>query len=183
MGNISGIIENVKDNIKYFINSDDTFEVVIEKIIKKLADNEVYIKNKGYEILDFKDNYSKVAFKTKVHHREEEKEEETILIIANDAFLSNVVKMYKKSIMLFLVNMLELNIEDFKSSSISSNDEAITKNQVAFLKDRMKDPDVCDYVNSRLKEFGAKTISELSKKQASSILDYIQPETRKRRYA
>ena len=35
MGNISGIIENVKDNIKYFINSDDTFEVVIEKIIKK----------------------------------------------------------------------------------------------------------------------------------------------------
>ena len=74
MGNISGIIENVKDNIKYFINSDDTFEVVIEKIVKKLADNEVYIKNKGYEILDFKDNYSKVAFKIKVHHREEEKE-------------------------------------------------------------------------------------------------------------
>lgn len=183
MGNISGIIENVKDNIKYFINSDDTFEVVIEKIIKKLADNEVYIKNKGYEILDFKDNYSKVAFKIKVHHREEEKEEETILIIANDAFLSNVVKMYKKSIILFLVNELELNIEEFKTSSVASSDEGITRNQVAFLRDKMEDEEVREYVNDRLKDFGVKSINDLTKKQASSILDFIQPKTRKRRYA
>lgn len=182
MGNISGIIENVKDNIKYFINSDDTFEVVIEKIIKKLADNEVYIKNKGYEILDFKDNYSKVAFKIRLHHKEEEKEEETILIVANDAFVTNVVKLYKKSIILFLVNELELNIEEFKTSSVASSDEGITRNQVAFLRDKMEDEEVREYVNDRLKDFGVKSINDLTKKQASSILDFIQPKQKKRRF-
>lgn len=182
MGNICGILENVKGNIKYIINSDDTFDVVIEKIIKKLADNEVYIKNKGYEILDFKDNYSKVAFKIRLHHKEEEKEEETILIVANDAFVTNVVKLYKKSIILFLVNELELNIEEFKTSSVASSDEGITRNQVAFLRDKMEDEEVREYVNDRLKDFGVKSINDLTKKQASSILDFIQPKQKKRRF-
>lgn len=182
MCNIRSVFENIRNNIKYIVNSDDTFDVVIEKIIKKLIDNDVYIKNKGYEILEFKDIYSKVAFKIRLRHKEEEKEVETILIVANDAFVNNVIKLYRKSIILFLANELELNIEEFKSSSIISNDEGITKNQIAFLRDKMEEKEVREYVNSRLKDFGVKSINDLSKKQASNILDFIQPKQKKRSF-
>ncbi len=45
--NIKEVQNNVKENLKYFINGDDDFETIINKILEKLKDNGVSIKNSG----------------------------------------------------------------------------------------------------------------------------------------
>ena len=83
MATIEEILTNVKNNMTYFIPSDDTFDIVIDKIIQKLGENGVTIKNKGYEIIDFKENFSKVAFKIKIQTTEENIEENIIILMQN----------------------------------------------------------------------------------------------------
>lgn len=61
MSTIQDIQSNIKLNLNYIINADDNFKVIISKIIQKLKDNDVVIKNKGYEILDFKETFLNIT--------------------------------------------------------------------------------------------------------------------------
>lgn len=178
MATIEEILANVKGNMTYFINSDDTFDVVIDKIIQKLGENGVVIKNKGYDIIEFKENFSKVAFKLKIQTIEENIEESIIILMQNNDFISSVIKNYKKTVILYLVNALELNIDKYAQALPA--DEEITRNQMAFLRDKMESREVEDLVENELKKYGVSTIAELSKKQASAILDIIQPRQKKK---
>ena len=94
--NIKEVQNNVKENLKYFINGDDDFETIINKILEKLKDNGVSIKNSGYEILEFKENFSKVSFKISVFSQLENLDEEVILIVSNANFINSVINNYKK---------------------------------------------------------------------------------------
>lgn len=100
MGTIKDILTNVKSNITYFVNNDDTFDIVIDKIIQKLNENGVTIKNNGYEILDFKEQFSKVLFKIKISTMTEEVEENIVILMPNNEFISSVIKNYKKAVIL-----------------------------------------------------------------------------------
>lgn len=179
MSTIQDIQSNIKLNLNYIINADDNFKVIISKIIQKLKDNDVVIKNKGYEILDFKETFSKVSFKIIISHKEEIIEENIVLIISNSNFLNSIASSYKRVIELYLINVFELSFEE--SSSFNSNDEKITKNQISYLKDKMEDRNVEKLVIELLEDCGASKIEELSKKNTSRILDKIQNRS-KRRY-
>ncbi len=178
MATIEEILTNVKNNMTYFINSDDTFDVVIDKIIQKLGENGVTIKNKGYEIIDFKENFSKVAFKIKIQTTEENIEENIIILMQNNDFISSVVKNYKKAVVLYLINSLELRVDKFAQPVPA--DEGITRNQTAFLRDKMEDEEVESLVRTELKKYKVSSINDLTKKQASAILDIIQPRSKKK---
>ena len=178
MGTIKEILTNIKSNITYFVNNDDTFDIVIDKIIQKLNENGVTIKNNGYEILDFKEQFSKVLFKIKISTMTEEVEENIVILMPNNEFISSVIKNYKKAVILYLVNALELNIDKYAQALPA--DEGITRNQMAFLRDKMESREVEDLVENELKKYGVSTITELSKKQASAILDIIQPRQKKK---
>ena len=178
MATIEEILTNVKNNMTYFINSDDTFDVVIDKIIQKLGENGVTIKNKGYEIIDFKENFSKVAFKIKIQTTEENIEENIIILMQNNDFISSVVKNYKKAVILYLINSLELRVDKFAQPVRA--DEGITRNQTAFLRDKMEDEEVESLVRTELKKYKVSSINDLTKKQASAILDIIQPRSKKK---
>ena len=178
MGTIKEILTNVKSNITYFVNNDDTFDIVIDKIIQKLNENGVTIKNNGYEILDFKEQFSKVLFKIKISTMTEEVEENIVILMPNNEFISSVIKNYKKAVILYLVNALELNIDKYAQALPA--DEGITRNQMAFLRDKMESREVEDLVENELKKYGVSAITELSKKQASAILDIIQPRQKKK---
>lgn len=179
MATIEEILTNVKNNMTYFINADDTFEVVIDKIIQKLKENGVTIKNKGYEIIDFKENFSKVSFKIKVETTTESIEENIIILMQNNDFISSVVKNYKRAVVLYLINSLELRVDKF-AQAVSVTDEGITRNQTAFLRDKMEDEENEKLVKSELKKYGVSSINDLTKKQASAILDIIQPRSKKK---
>lgn len=69
------IIENIKENMPYFINEEDSFEIIIGKILSKLKDNGINLEVNDYEVVDFKENFSKVNFKILIQHLEEKKEE------------------------------------------------------------------------------------------------------------
>lgn len=177
---IKEIQNNIKENLKYFINGDDDFETIINKTLEKLRDNGVNIKNSGYEILEFKENFSKVSFKISVSFQSEVIEEEIILIINNVNFINSIVNNYKKSIELYLINTLDLPLNKFIESS---SDERVTRNQLSFLRDKMQNRDVRDMVENYLEDNKIDCLEKLSKKTASLLLDKIQSkEKRNKRY-
>lgn len=177
---IKEIQNNVKENLKYFINGDDDFETIIKKILEKLKDNGVNIKNSGYEILEFKETFSKVSFKISVSLQSETIEEEVILIISNANFINSIISNYKKSIELYLINNLELPLDKYIESS---SDERITKNQLSYLRDKMQNRETRDMVENYLEDNKIESLEKLSKKTASLLLDKIQSkEKRNKRY-
>lgn len=177
MSTIKEIQENVKENIKYFINADDSFETIISKIIEKLKDNGVFVKNSGYEILDFKENFSKISFKIAVSCQSQCIDEEVVLIINNTNFINSIIVNYKKAIELYLINALELPLDKFNLNSF--NDENITRNQLSYLRDKMKNRDIRDMVEAYLDDNKIESIDKLSKKEASNLLDKIQGKERR----
>lgn len=178
--NIKEVQNNVKENLKYFINGDDDFETIINKILEKLRDNGVNIKNSGYEILEFKENFSKVSFKISVFSQLENLDEEVILVINNANFINSIIANYKKSIELYLINTLDLPLNKFIESS---SDERITRNQLSYLRDKMQNRDIRDMVENYLEDNKIESLEKLSKKTASLLLDKIQSkEKRSKRY-
>lgn len=178
--NIKEVQNNVKENLKYFINGDDDFETIINKILEKLKDNGVSIKNSGYEILEFKENFSKVSFKISVFSQLENLDEEVILIVSNANFINSVINNYKKSIELYLINILDLPLNKFIESS---SDERITRNQLSYLRDKMQNREIRDMVENYLEDNKIESLEKLSKKTASLLLDKIQSkEKRNKRY-
>lgn len=178
--NIKEVQNNVKENLKYFINGDDDFETIINKILEKLKDNGVSIKNSGYEILEFKENFSKVSFKISVFSQLENLDEEVILIVSNANFINSVINNYKKSIELYLINTLDLPLNKFIESS---SDERITRNQLSYLRDKMQNREIRDMVENYLEDNKIESLEKLSKKTASLLLDKIQnKEKRSKRY-
>mgnify|MGYP003370218595 CR=1 FL=1 len=178
--NIKEVQNNVKENLKYFINGDDDFETIINKILEKLKDNGVSIKNSGYEILEFKENFSKVSFKISVFSQLENLDEEVILIVSNANFINSVINNYKKSIELYLINTLDLPLNKFIESS---SDERITRNQLSYLRDKMQNREIRDMVENYLEDNKIESLEKLSKKTASLLLDKIQSkEKRNKRY-
>lgn len=176
--NIKEVQNNVKENLKYFINGDDDFETIINKILEKLKDNGVSIKNSGYEILEFKENFSKVSFKISVFSQLENLDEEVILIVSNANFINSVINNYKKSIELYLINTLDLPLNKFIESS---SDERITRNQFSYLRDKMQNRETRDMVENYLEDNKIESLEKLSKKTASLLLDKIQNKERRRR--
>ena len=178
--NIKEVQNNVKENLKYFINGDDDFETIINKVLEKLKDNGVSIKNSGYEILEFKENFSKVSFKISVFSQLENLDEEVILIVSNANFINSVINNYKKSIELYLINTLDLPLNKFIESS---SDERITRNQLSYLRDKMQNREIRDMVENYLEDNKIESLEKLSKKTASLLLDKIQSkEKRNKRY-
>lgn len=178
--NIKEVQNNVKENLKYFINGDDDFETIINKILEKLKNNGVSIKNSGYEILEFKENFSKVSFKISVFSQLENLDEEVILIVSNANFINSVINNYKKSIELYLINTLDLPLNKFIESS---SDERITRNQLSYLRDKMQNREIRDMVENYLEDNKIESLEKLSKKTASLLLDKIQSkEKRNKRY-
>lgn len=178
--NIKEVQNNVKENLKYFINGDDDFETIINKILEKLKDNGVSIKNSGYEILEFKENFSKVSFKISVFSQLENLDEEVILIVSNANFINSVINNYKKSIELYLINTLDLPLNKFIESS---SDERITRNQLSYLRDKMQNREIRGMVENYLEDNKIESLEKLSKKTASLLLDKIQSkEKRNKRY-
>ena len=178
--NIKEVQNNVKENLKYFINGDDDFETIINKILEKLKDNGVSIKNSGYEILEFKENFSKVSFKISVFSQLENLDEEVILIVSNANFINSVINNYKKSIELYLINTLDLPLNKFIESS---SDERITRNQLSYLRDKMQNREIRDMVENYFEDNKIESLEKLSKKTASLLLDKIQSkEKRNKRY-
>ncbi len=178
--NIKEVQNNVKENLKYFINGDDDFETIINKILEKLKDNGVSIKNSGYEILEFKENFSKVSFKISVFSQLENLDEEVILIVSNANFINSVINNYKKSIELYLINTLDLPLNKFIESS---SDERITRNQLSYLRDKMQNREIRDMVENYLEDNKIESLEKLSKKTASLLLDKIQSKKkRNKRY-
>lgn len=178
--NIKEVQNNVKENLKYFINGDDDFETIINKILEKLKDNGVSIKNSGYEILEFKENFSKISFKISVFSQLENLDEEVILIVSNANFINSVINNYKKSIELYLINTLDLPLNKFIESS---SDERITRNQLSYLRDKMQNREIRDMVENYLEDNKIESLEKLSKKTASLLLDKIQSkEKRNKRY-
>ena len=177
MNSIEEIFKNIKSNLKYITNSDDTFELIISKIIDKLKDTGVVITNAGYEISDFKENFSKVMFKINVIYGTESKIENIFLIISNNEFSNELFKNYRKVIEIYLVNSIELDT----SRCLINAEEKITRKQLEYLNDQMKSRDVENIVKKALADFGIDGIEKLTKKNASAILDKIQS-LRKRRY-
>ncbi|MCF2625260.1 hypothetical protein I6E17_03575 [Fusobacterium perfoetens] len=177
MNSIEEIFKNIKSNLKYITNPDNTFELIISKIIDKLKDTGVVITNAGYEISDFKENFSKVMFKINVTYGTESKIENIFLIISNNEFNNELLKNYRKVIEIYLVNSLELDTYKYSVSA----EEKITRKQLEYLNDQMKSRDVENIVKKALADFGIDGIEKLTKKNASAILDKIQS-LRKRRY-
>lgn len=79
---------------------------------------------------------------------------------------------------LYLINSLELRVDKFAQPVPA--DEGITRNQTAFLRDKMEDEEVESLVRTELKKYGVSSINDLTKKQASAILDIIQPRSKKK---
>lgn len=179
MSTIQGIQNNIKENLNYIINAEDNFKTIVNKIIQKLKESGITIKTNNYEILDFKENYSKVSFKIIVSYKEEIVEENIVLIIPNSNFLGTITVNYRKVIELYMMKTFDLNFEE--TSMSNSNDEKITKNQILYLKDKMEDRGIEKLVIELLEDYGVNKIEELSKKNASRILDKIQNRS-KRRY-
>lgn len=179
MPTIQGIQNSIKENLNYIINAEDNFKTIVNKIIQKLKESGITIKTNNYEILDFKENYSKVSFKIVVSCKEEIIEEDIVLIIPNSNFLGTIAVNYRKVIELYMMKTFDLNFEE--TSMSNSNDEKITKNQILYLKDKMEDRGIEKLVIELLEDYGVNKIEELSKKNASRILDKIQNRS-KRRY-
>ena len=179
MSTIQGIQNNIKENLNYIINTEDSFKTIVNKIIQKLKESGITIKTNNYEILDFKENYSKVSFKIVVCYKEEIVEENIILIMPNSNFIGSIAVNYRKVIELYMINTFDLNFEE--TSISNSNNEKITKNQILYLKDKMEDRGIEKLVIELLEDYGVNKIEELSKKNASRILDKIQNRS-KRRY-
>lgn len=179
MSTIQGIQNSIKENLNYIINTEDSFKIVINKIIQKLKDSGIIIKTNNYEILEFKENYSKVSFKIIISCKEETIEENIVLVIPNSNFIGSIASSYKKVIELYMINAFDLSFEETSISSL--NDEKITKNQILYLKDKMEDRSIEKLVIELLEDYGVNKIEELSKKNASRILDKIQNRN-KRRY-
>lgn len=179
MSTIQGILNSIKENLNYIVNTDDNFKTTVNKIIQKLKDSGITIKTNNYEILDFKENYSKVSFKIVVSCKEEIVEENIVLIIPNSNFLGTIAVNCRKVIELYMIKTFDLNFEETTISN--SNDEKITKNQILYLKDKMEDRGIEKLVIELLEDYGVNKIEELSKKNASRILDKIQNRS-KRRY-
>lgn len=179
MSTIQGILNSIKENLNYIVNTDDNFKTTVNKIIQKLKDSGITIKTNNYEILDFKENYSKVSFKIVVSCKEEIVEENIVLIIPNSDFIGSIAANYRKVMELYMINTFDLIFEE--TSISNSNDEKITKNQILYLKDKMEDRGTEKLVIELLEDYGVNKIEELSKKNASRILDKIQNRS-KRRY-
>lgn len=179
MSTIQGILNSIKENLNYIINIDDNFKTTVNKIIQKLKDSGVIIKVSNYEILDFKENYSKVSFKIIISYKEETIEENIVLVISNSNFIESIAANYRKVMELYMINTFDLSFEEISISN--SSDEKITKNQILYLKDKMEDRSIEKLVMELLEDYGVNKIEELSKKNASRILDEIQSRS-KRRY-
>ena len=177
MNSMEEIFKNIKSNLKYITNPDDTFELIISKIIDKLKDTGVVITNAGYEIFDFKENFSKVMFKINITYGTENKIENIFLIISNNEFSNELFKNYRKVIEIYLVNSIELDTYKYSVSA----EEKITRKQLEYLNDKMENREIENVVKKSLSELGVESIEKLTKKQASAILDKIQS-LRKRRY-
>ncbi len=160
------IIENIKENMPYFINEEDSFEIIIGKILSKLKDNGINLEVNDYEVVDFKENFSKVNFKILIQHLEEKKEEIITLIVTNNDFCEQVIKLFKRSIEIYL-------IKTFKIDKTPINEkESITDKQKSFLEDKMKYNS--QIIEKELDKMQVSSIKELSKAQASQIITSLQ---------
>lgn len=160
------IIENIKENMPYFINEEDSFEIIIGKILSKLKDNGINLEVNDYEVVDFKESFSKVNFKILIQHLEEKKEEIITLIVINNDFYEQVIKLFKRSIEIYL-------IKTFKIDKTPINEkESITDKQKSFLEDKMKYNS--QIIEKELDKMQVSSIKELSKAQASQIITSLQ---------
>lgn len=175
---INEVLARIKENIKYFINDEDNFEIIVNKTIQKLKDNGVLIKNTGYEILDFKESFSKISFKVAVSHPDESITEDIILVVSNSNFVNNIIGSYKKAVELYLINALDLPLDKFILAS-AINDETITRKQLSFIMDKMQSRDMRVLVEEYLEENRFDNLEKLSKKSASLLIDKIQSKERK----
>lgn len=156
------VIENIKSNMSYFINKDDNFNTCVDKIIQKLKENGIVISNKGYEILDFKENFSKVSFKFSLGDNVLER----IFIISNQDFLQQLLKYRRKAVELFIAETFGLKL------SIAPKDNALTESQLSYLKD--KSTKFQSLISRELEKYNINKIEELTKSQASNIITLIQ---------
>lgn len=156
------IIENIKNNMNYFINSDDNFNTCIEKIIQKLKENRIVIVDKGYEILEFKENFSKVSFKISLG----EEVIERVFVLSNQDFLHQVLIYKRKVIELFIAETFGLKFDNF------SKDNLLTNSQLSYLKDKSLKYQVL--ISRELEKYNVNKIEELTKSQASNIITLIQ---------
>lgn len=164
---IEEIFNNIKSNINYIINSDDTKEIIFEKILKKLSDNGVDILIE-YTISEFKENFSKVIFKITLTKDEEKIKKDTEVILSNNNFLENLQRNKKEILELFLFSNFNIKID------ITQQEEKITQNQLLYLKDKMKDYNFKETVEEFLEKEKIESIYNLSKQQASMLLNKIQ---------
>ena len=159
---LNKVIENIKSNMSYFINKDDNFNTCVDKIIQKLKENGIVISNKGYEILDFKENFSKVSFKFSLGDNVLER----IFIISNQDFLQQLLKYRRKAVELFIAETFGLKL------SITPKDNILTESQLSYLKD--KSVKFQSLISRELEKYNVCKIEELSKSQASNIITLIQ---------
>lgn len=158
------VIENIKSNMSYFINKDDNFNTCVDKIIQKLKENGIVINNKGYEILDFKENFSKVSFKFSLGDNVLER----IFIISNQDFLQQLLKHRRKAVELFIAETFGLKLSITQKDNIN----ILTESQLSYLKD--KSVKFQSLISRELEKYNVHKIEELSKSQASNIITLIQ---------
>ena len=160
------IFKNIKENIPYFINEEDSFEIIINKIVKKLKENNVTLEVGDYEILEFGENFSKVNFKIKIQNLENIKEENIDLILPNNSFYDCLVKSFKRVTELYIIKTFKIE------KSPNTEKEGITDKQRSFIEDKMKYNSQA--IEKELDKMQVSSIKELTKAQASQIITFIQ---------
>lgn len=174
---IQNTIKGILDNLKYIVSDEDSIDDKYLKIIDKLKDDDVNILT-DYSICEFKDNFSKVLIKLKLVKNDEEISFDSEIIIKNENFLFEIqeaVSFVEKKTILKLFNITYVVLKNIDVNKFNTTKEQrITEKQLYYLRDKMNDKRFEKIIENSLEEFEVFKIEELTRKQASSILDKIQ---------
>lgn len=171
---IKNTIISIQQNLKYIINSEDDVDIIYKKILEKLKEDKIIVIS-SYEILEFKEQFSKVCIVVSFKTTDEEEQKKLELIIKNENFINEITKIQSICKMRHIFETFNLNLEIAEKSNKESSEDGITPKQISYIKDKMNESHGNkNLINELLQEIKVEKIEKLSRKQASFILDKIQ---------
>lgn len=171
---IKNTIVAIQQNLKYIINSEDDVDIIYKKILEKLKEDKITVIS-SYEILEFKEHFSKVCIVVSFKTTNEEEQRKLELIIKNENFINEIIKIQSICKMRYVFETFNLNLEITEKSNKDVSEDGITLKQVSYLKDKMNESHGNkNLIIELLEELKVEKIEKLSRKQASFILDKIQ---------
>lgn len=160
---------NLKDNISYIVNSNNSFDENINSIILKLKDKNIFINVEDYKIIETNSVFSRVSFFITIHKNNLSIQRFVEIVLKNETFFNDLLLCYKKAISIFIIN--QVGMFEYKKEFVEKNN-SLTKSQLLFLRDKINS-DSRMKIYSELEKLNLNSIEDLTKEQASKILDSI----------